>query len=367
MRQQIRFARASDGPRIAYATSGAGPPLVRVTNWLTHLDFDWESPIWSHWFRELSRGHTLVRYDARGTGLSDRAVRDLSIESWVRDLQAVVDDLGLERFHLLGICQGGATAVAYAARHPQRVSRLVLYGSYPRGAFAGGVARNDAPQATALAKMIEVGWGRQETAFRKVFADLLIPQATREQQCWMADLQQRTVSPQTAAALWRAFHTLDVTDLAGQIQTPSLVLHARQDAMVAFDQGRRLASLIPAARFVPLESQNHILRQDEPAWPCFLDEVRRFLHTAVPHHLSEEARDEARSALSDLTPREREVLNLLAQGLSNDEIAAQLVIAAKTVRNHVTRIYRKLQVDSRAQAIVLARETGNGHLHNTTP
>lgn len=368
MKQQIRFCHAPDGVRIAYATTGTGPPLVRVTNWLTHLNLDWESPVWHHWFKALSQGHQLVRYDARGTGLSDRLVDTLSLDAWVQDLAAVVDALQLDRFPLLGLCQGGAIAIAYAARYPQRVTRLVLYDSYVRGAFvqhaqhpehnraAEDTSPEKAREAEALAEMIQVGWGQEAAAFRQVFTNLLIPGATTEQQRWFAELQRRTVSARTAARLWRLFHSLDVRQLAPQVTVPTLVLHVRGDRMVPFEQGLELASLIPHARFVPLEGKNHILRPDEPAWTHFLSEVQDFLGTPA----SASSGDELLADFAALTPREREVLDLLARGLANSEIVERLVISPKTVRNHVTRIYSKLQTDTRAQTVVLAREAGFG-------
>lgn len=359
MKQHIQFCPASDGVNIAYAATGNGPPLVRVANWLTHLNHDWESPVWSHWFAELARGHRLVRYDPRGTGLSDRAVDDLSLDAWVRDLEAVVDALDLERFSLLGFCQGGAPAIAYAVRHPERVDRLVLYDSYVQGAFADGTSAAHQREAETLAEMIAVGWGRSTAAFRQVFANLLFPGASRQQQRWLGELQRQTVTAETAARLWRIFHTLDVRDLALQVTVPTLVFHVRGDAMVPFSAGRTLAALIPGARFVPLAGTNHILLEDEPAWPHFLSELRDFLGTCLEGESPDHATS-SRDRLALLTPREREVLDLIAQGLSNDAIADRLVIAPKTVRNHVTRIYRKLDASSRAQAIVLAREAGLG-------
>jgi pimeloyl-ACP methyl ester carboxylesterase/DNA-binding CsgD family transcriptional regulator len=371
MKQQIRFCHAPDGVRIAYATTGTGPPLIRVTNWLTHLNLDWESPVWHHWFKALSQGQQLVRYDARGTGLSDRKVDRLSLDAWIQDLAAVVDALQIDRFPLLGLCQGGAIAVAYAARYPERVTRLVLYDSYVQGAFVQrtqdpiypGDARvsqrttlDKAREAEVLAGMIEVGWGREAAAFRQVFTNLLIPGATTEQQRWFAELQRRTVSPRTAARLWRLFHTLDVRQLAPQVTAPTLVLHVRGDRMVPFEQGLELASLIPNAHFAPLEGRNHILRPDEPAWPRFLSEVRDFLGT----HMPQSSRGDLPADFAALTPRECEVLDLLARGLTNSEIAEHLVISPKTVRNHVTRVYSKLQTDTRAQAVILAREAGFG-------
>lgn len=358
MKQEIRFCHSKDGVCIAYATSGSGPPLVYVANWLTHLKLDWNSPLWSHWFRELSRGHTLVRFDARGNGLSDRLVEDLSIDVWAQDLAAVVDDLGLEQFSLLGFCQGGATSIAYTVRHPERVNRLILYNSYHRGAFADGATEEEKREAKALAEMIKVGWGQEAAAFRQLFANLMIPEASMAHLRWYADLQRRTVSPQLAVRLWRAFHALDVRRLAPQVQAPTLALHVQGNKIVDFADGRALASLIPNVRFVPLDGKNHILLEDDPVWPRFLAEVRDFLGTET----LERTMADAKEKIARLTPREREALALIGRGLSNDQIAARLVIAPKTVRNHVSRIYSKLDVDSRAQAVVLAREA---HLIDT--
>jgi pimeloyl-ACP methyl ester carboxylesterase len=352
MKQEIRFCRSQDGVCIAYATSGNGPPLVYVANWLTHLKLDWNSPLWSHWFRELSRGHTLVRFDARGNGLSDRVADELSVEAWAQDLAAVVDDLGLEQFSLLGSCQGGATSIAYTVRHPKRVNRLILFNSYVHGSFTESGTEEEKREAEALAEMIKVGWGREAAAFRQLFANLMLPEAPMKHLRWYAKLQRRTVSPQLAVRLWRAFHAIDVSDLAPQVQVPALVFHVQGNKLVSFAEGRKLASLIPGARFVPLEGKNHILLEEDPVWPRFLAEVRDFLGTEIPQQTTANPEE----AVSRLTPREQEVLTLIARGLNNDQIAKRLVIAPKTVRNHVTRIYGKLDVDSRARAVVLARE-----------
>jgi len=354
MKQQIRFCRAPDGVRIAYTETGEGPPLLRVANWLSHINLDWDSPLWKHWFRELSRGHRLIRYDPRGTGLSDRRVNDLSLEAWVADLEAVVEALDLERFSLLGFCQGGATAVAYAASHPQRVERLVLYDSYLRGSYVDGASPRARREAEALEEMIAVGWGQQSTAFRQVFANLLIPGAALEQQRWLAQLQGQTASPQTAVRLWRAFHQIDIRREAQLVNIPTQVFHVKGDAMVPYKHGLQLAASIPNARFVPLQGKNHILLEQDSAWTRFLRELRGFLGTRKL------TSDESQPPFTALTPREREVLGLIAEGLSNPEIAGQLVIAPKTVRNHVTRIYSKLNADSRAQAVVMSREAGIG-------
>ncbi|HEU4630445.1 MAG TPA: alpha/beta fold hydrolase [Gemmatimonadaceae bacterium] len=275
--QRIRVCTAADGVRIAYATSGAGPPLVKPANWMTHLEYDWESPVWRHWLRELSRDRTLVRYDQRGCGLSDHDVADIGLDAFVRDLETVVDVAGIERFPLLGLSQGCAVAVAYAVRHPERVSRLVLYGGFVQGALARARTPAELEEATMLTRRMPLYWGHDNPAFRLFFAARFVPDGTPEQMHWFSELQRITTTPEIAVRLRTAAAELDVTDLAPRVRAPALVLHATGDAQVPFDQGRRLAALLPDARFVPLESRNHILLEHEAAWARFLDEVRRFL------------------------------------------------------------------------------------------
>lgn len=356
MEQDIRFCRASDGIGIAYATSGEGPPLVKAANYLTHLEHDSKSPVWKHWLKEFSRNHTFIRYDARGSGLSDRDVDHYSINAWVQDLEAVVNALNVDKFPLLGISQGAAVSIAYAAKHPEKVSHLILYGGYARGRFNRGLSPKQKAEAKTLINVIRMGWGQENPAFRQLFTTLLIPEGTKEQKNWLNELARISASPQNAATMERAFYHIDVTNLAKDISTPTLVLHARQDAGIPFEESRILATLIPGARLITLDSKNHILLEKEPAWGRFLAEVRSFIGS------SEEIKetDEPQSVFPELTPRECEVLNLIAKGFKNDEIADQLYISPKTVRNHNTRIFNKLQVDSRSKAIVLAREAGVG-------
>jgi pimeloyl-ACP methyl ester carboxylesterase/DNA-binding winged helix-turn-helix (wHTH) protein len=275
--QRIRFCTADDEARIAYATSGAGPPLVKPANWMTHLEFDWESPVWRHWLRELSREHTLVRYDERGSGLSDRVVDDLSFDAWVRDLETVVDAMGLERFPMLGISQGCAVAIAYAVRHPERVTKLVLYGGYAEGAYKRARTPEELAEADLVMRQLPLGWGRDNPAFRLFFAARFIPDGSAEQMRWFGELQRISTSPEIAARLRETAANIDVTPLAPLVRAPTLVLHADGDAAIPFDQGRLLAALVPEARFVSLESRNHILLEEESAWGRFCEETGRFL------------------------------------------------------------------------------------------
>ncbi|MGH7678798.1 MAG: alpha/beta fold hydrolase, partial [Gemmatimonadaceae bacterium] len=277
-RQQILFCRAHDGVRIAYAKSGdrGAPPLVKPANWLTHLEFDWDSPVWRHWLTEMGHGHALIRYDERGCGLSDHDAEDMSFESWVRDLEAVVDAEGLERFSILGISQGCAVAIAYAVRHPERVDKLVLYGGYAVGRSHRGMTPQEELERNLLLNLIRVGWGKDNPAFRQVFGTLFVPEGTPEQHQWFSDLA-KTMPMENALRVRQITDGIDVRKEAAQVKAPALVLHARGDGMIPFEIGRQLAALIPGARFAPLESRNHVLLETEPAWGRFLDEVRPFL------------------------------------------------------------------------------------------
>jgi pimeloyl-ACP methyl ester carboxylesterase/DNA-binding CsgD family transcriptional regulator len=360
MEQQIRFCTSPHGARIAYAAIGEGPPFVKAANLLGHLEFDWKSPVWRHWLLELARYHTLIRYDEGGCGLSDWDVENFSLDVWVEDLETVVNALGLEQFPLLGLSQGGPIAITYAVRHPEKVSQLILYGSYARGRFKRNLSPEQVEEVETLLKLMEVGWGRDNPAFRQVFTTLLMPEATVEQMRWLNELQRLSASPENAVRFRNTFYSIDVSDLASQVSVPTLVLHARKDAAVPFEEGRRLAGLIPNARFVPLESNNHILLEREPAWQHFLLEVRRFLGTEVADESHLELTPMPLKLADELTDREREILELIAQGLSNAQIGERLVISPKTVSNHITSIFSKMQIANRAEAIVRAREAGFG-------
>ncbi len=276
LEQQIRFCAAPDGTQIAYATVGQGPPLIKTANWLNHLEYDWESPVWRHVLHGLARGHQLIRYDERGNGLSDWDVEDISFEAFVSDLETVVDAAGIERFPLFGISQGCAVSIAYAVRHPERVSRLVLYGGFARGRSNRGSSK-DGEQAAAIRTLMRQGWGQENPAFRQIFTSLFIPDATPEQASWFNNLQRITASPENAVRIREAMDILDVSELLPQVTVPTLVLHCREDAVQPFNEGRRMAAGIPGARFVALEGRNHLILEDEPAWPRFLQEVESFL------------------------------------------------------------------------------------------
>ncbi len=277
LKQQIRYCRTADGVRLAYATVGHGPPLVKTANWLCHLEYEWRSPVWRHWLAGLARHHTLIRYDKRGCGLSDRDVADFALPAQVADLETVVDALGLTRFPLLGLSGGGPVALAYAVRHPEQVSHLILYGSYMRGRLKRSQTMEQLEEAQMLLKVMKLGWGKANPAFRQVYTGLFIPEGTAEQMRWFNDLQRISTSPEIAVRMAIASFSVDVSDLAPQVTAPTLVLHARDDAVTPLAQSRHLADLIPGARLVILESKNHILLEHEPAWPQFLDEVHQFI------------------------------------------------------------------------------------------
>lgn len=352
LRQQIRFCTASDGVRIAFATLGRGAPLVKVGNWLSHLEFDLGSPVWGHMLEVLSSRHTLVRYDQRGTGLSDRDVADTGFERWLDDLQAVMDAAGLERAPLLAISQGVALAIAFAARHPERVSQLILHGGYSRGRRRRGGGERADEESETMAKLIELGWGRQDASFRQFFTSQFIPEGSPGQHRWFNELATVSASPQMAARLLREFDRIDVSAELAAVHCPTLVLHATGDLRVPFDEGRRIACGIAQAQFVPLESAHHLMLATDAAWPRWVESVQGFLGDG--RHAAHDP------VLERLTARERDVLELVAQGRDNAQVAAQLNLSEKTVRNHITSIFAKLEVENRPQAIVRARQAGLG-------
>lgn len=329
------------------AESGAGPTVVKAANWLSHLEYEWESPVWKHWIQFFSEQCRFVRYDERGCGMSDWQGGALSFDLWVADLESVVDAAqSAEPVTLLGISQGAATCIQYALRHPDRVTRLILYGGYARGAFERG-ASSAASAHRAMIDLARVAWAKDNPTFRQVFTSRFIPGGTQEQLEWFNDLSLKTTSGEIVASLLEGRGRVNIAESLAAVRTPTLVLHARNDEVIPVAEGRLLASGIPGAEFVELDSRNHILLEHEPAWQRFREAVSLFLRQ------DNAATDSAFSALS---ARERQVLALMADGLSNTDIAHRLQISEKTVRNHASNIFDKLGVWSRAQAIVFARD-----------
>jgi pimeloyl-ACP methyl ester carboxylesterase/DNA-binding CsgD family transcriptional regulator len=350
MRQSIHFATSFDGARIAWAVAGRGPALVRAPTWLSHIEHDWQSPVSRHWIAEFTRDHRLLRIDPRGVGMSEWDVAELSFDAMVRDVEAAVDAAGLERFAMVGNSGGAAVAIAYAARHPDRVSRLFLWGSYCRGALRRGTpTAAQLDHAQMLRKLAEMGWGSDEPTFRQVFASLLVPGATKEQWTQFTDRMRLCCSGRNAARFLAMMEQIDVQAEARQVRCPTLVLHSRHETRNPYEEGKLTAALIPGAEFVPLDSRNHILLPDERAWQQLVAEFRRFLAVGPP-----------RADFAGLSDRERDVLELIARGLDNEAIARALRLSGKTVGNHITRIFAKCGVRTRAQAIVQARELGFG-------
>ncbi len=351
MKDKIRFCRSGDGVRIAYSISGKGPILVKAANWISHMEYDRNTPLWKHWYEFLEGRFTLIRYDQRGCGLSDRDIPNFSFEALVEDLHAVTTDARAERFHIVGISQGGPIALAYARRYPQKILSLIIYGSYLQGAMIRAKTQQEVEEANLLVKLVELGWGRDKPDFRQVFSTQFIPDGNLEELQSLNELQRISTSPANAASILECLNHIDISDLAVQITVPALVLHARGDSRVPFEAGRRLAAVLPEAQFVPLESNNHILLGSESAWGQFKAAVLDFLNTNA--NLLPAADDDP---LCKLTMREREIMSLIAKGLSNPEISQMLFISPRTVRNHITNIFAKLNVNTRAKAILIAQK-----------
>ena len=275
--QEIRYCTSPDGVRIAWASTGSGAPLVKAANWLTHLDLEWDSPIWAHWIDALSAGRRLIRYDERGSGLSDWNVHEFSLDAWVEDLELVVDSVGLDRFPLLGMSQGGAVAVAYAVRHPERVTRIVLVGAYARGRLARAATDDEREEAALDLQVGRVGWRRDDPAYRQVFAAQFLPDAPRSAWDAFNEVQRATTSTENVVQFLDAFAHIDVAELAAEVACPTLVVHSRRDRRVPVQQARELAALIPGSVLHLLDSGNHIVMADEPAWPELVSRLDAFL------------------------------------------------------------------------------------------
>ncbi len=351
MQQEIRFARSADGTGIAYAVHGSGPPLLIDACWLSHLQFDWQSPVWRHYLVELGKIATVIRYDERGHGLSDRQVTDHSLEARLADLEAVADAAGYARFALLAMAQGGPIAIEYAARHPERLTRIMFYGS-----FAGDQLATEPEQVAlfeTMSAMIRVGWARPTSEFRRFFTQMMIPGGTEQQLSWIDDLQPMAVDTDMMLLVRSQRQVTDSTDRLGDLDLPTLVLHSRGDRAQPYERGRNLAAGIRGARLVALESDNHILLEDEPAWPVFLREVTDFL---APDRAATVSAEPAEDLTMILSPRELDILRLAADGRDNEAIAAELVLSVRTVERHLQNVYAKLGLQGRtARTAAVAR------------
>jgi len=347
--QTIRYVTTADQVRLAWASSGSGPALVKASNWITHLEYDWESPVWQHWVRFLSENFSLLRSDERGCGLSQRSVEDVSAGNWLADLEAVIDAAQPEPpFTLLGISQGSVSAIQYAVKYPERVSHLILYGGYVRG-WALRSNPEYVREGRALVDFTELGWGRSDPLYRRLFTKRFLPEGSEDLLLWFDELCAKTVAPKMAAQLLVSRGNADVTGLLEQVKVPTLVVHASGDRVAPIGQGQQLAAGIPGAQFVQVESVNHILLEHEPAWERFCDVVLDF--TGI-------RQKEDNEVLRSLTEREREILGKLVSGMTNVEIGQSLFISEKTVRNQLTRIFEKLGASNRAQAIIFAKDHG---------
>jgi pimeloyl-ACP methyl ester carboxylesterase/DNA-binding CsgD family transcriptional regulator len=345
--QQIRFCKSADGTRLAYAVGGSGPCLVWVQHWVHHLQFDLESPIWRGWLAALASGRTLVRFDWRGCGLSDSSA-EFSLDRFIEDLEAVIEAAGIEHCGLFGMAGAGSgIAMAYAARHPEKITCLALHEAHSKARLAGEPNAEQRAEADARPKVIEMGWGDNTPAYHDFFTALHIPDATPAQAFAYNQLSRQTTHGTNAVKLLRTFWSADFTDVAGRVSCPAILFHARGESVIRFEEGRRLAALIPNAEFVPLESKNHLLLNTEPVWPGFIDRLNRFLAQNLAGHADVD--------FGRLTARERDVLALVAQGRDNNGIASALQISEKTVRNHVSAIFAKLNIGSRAEAVARAR------------
>ena len=347
--QTVRFLSTRDGVRLAWASSGAGPALVKASNWITHLEYDWESPVWRHWTHFFNDNFRYLRFDERGNGLSERKLPELSTDTWLADLEDVIGAAKPEQpFVLLGISQGSVAAIQYALAHPEHVSHLVIYGGYPRG----WAVRSDDElkrQMRAIIELTELGWGKSAPTYRRMYTSRFLPDGTPDQLRWFDELLGKTTSPAMAAKQVTIRGQADVEHLLAGVQVPTLILHAGGDQCIPLDAGLTLAAGIPGAEFVQLESNNHILTEDEPAWSDLQAAILAF--TGVTAQSESEI-------FADLSARERQILAHLVDGETNQAIGQSLFISEKTVRNHITRVFAKIGVGSRAQAMVLARDNG---------
>lgn len=344
-----------DGTRLAYAIHGSGPPLVVASCWLGHLQYDWQSPVWRHFLEQLGRLATVIRYDERGFGMSDWSVADFTLQARLGDLEAIVAATQLERFAVLGVSGGSAVAMAYAIAHPDRVSRLILHGTVCGEPITWDA--DDWAVEETYRSMIRVGWAKEDPVFRRAFTTNFIPDATETQMRWFDDLQRVSTSPANAVASRLARQQVDIEADLSSISAPTIVLQAIGDRATTFDNAVSVSSKIPNARLVPLESRNHILLADEPAWRVFIEEVDAFLQ---PERAAQGPA--GRPMAEPLSNREVEILRLAADGRTNDEIGRSLTLSVRTVERHLSNIYAKLGLTGRAARAAAVAEYLRGNL-----
>ena len=350
-RDTVRFVQTDDNVRLAWCVTGDGPPLVKTANWLTHLEYDRNSLVWAHWQAFLEQHFRYYRYDERGIGMSERRVANLSPEMWAPDLETVVRAAKPEKpFVLLGISQGCGPALAYAAKYPEHVSKLIIYGGYLRG-WAKRSAE-EARHRKAIRELVELGWGQANPAFRRIYTSMFLPEGTEEQLAWFDEVCAKSTTPELAGRLMDEQGHADFSHLPEQVSVPTLVMHCIDDGVVPYSQGVEIASGIPGAEFVQIDSRNHVLLDNEPGWDLFKSVFLDFTGQ------TDSSEDIAFATLSD---RERDVLAKITEGCSNKDISEQLFISEKTVKNHITKLFEKLGVSNRSQAIVKARDGGFSH------
>jgi len=344
----IRYVHTEDNVRLAWTASGQGPALVKAANWLTHLEYDRDSLVWAHWQEFLEKHFCYYRYDERAVGMSQHQVEDLTPSTWLPDLETVIEAAKPEKpFVLLGLSQGTGAAVSYAAKYPENVSHLIVFGGYLQGwALREPEERR---RREAIRELVELGWGKANPVFRRLYTSMFLPDGTEEQLAWFDEVCAKSTTAELAARLMGEQSHADFSEVSKQVEVPTLVMHCQHDGVVPFSQGTEIAANIRDAEFVQLESRNHILLPDEPAWEKFKSVILEFTGTEAA------VEDAIFATLSD---REREVLTQITAGLSNSEISERLFISEKTVKNHITNIFDKLGVSNRSQAIVKARDAG---------
>lgn len=340
----LGYCTTSDGVRLATCTLGQGPLIIKAANWLGNVQADARLPSTRHWVDTLTQSHTLRWYDARGCGLSDREVDDVSLDAWVRDLEAVADASGQQRFVLLGISQGAAIAVRYAVRHPERVRGLILYAAFVRGVYHQGLSARTQAVFTEMVRIAELGWGHDAASFRQLFSKHLLADAPPEVLAAYDEHHRHSVSGPMAARYMQAFYNLDARIDAPQVRCPTLVMHVAGDPLILQREGELVASMIPGARWLSVPGRNHLPLASDAGWPALQQAMQQFLATLDGPSASP-------APAVGLTARQREVLALVAGGLTDKEIGRRLQLSPRTVEMHVARAIAALGARNRSDAV----------------